>query len=124
MITRLSFAALASFALVACTAEVQTRPITPVVTADVSVQEPVVEAQVGPPAEVTVQTAPPAAQVEVVPVAPSVNHVWIAGHWHWAGRWVWVRGHYVVRRVGMRWVPAHYVQRGGAYIYVGGHWAR
>jgi hypothetical protein len=116
-----SFAIVAAFAFTACTAEVRSTPVavTPP-TAEVTVTE-----QVGPPAEVTVQAAPPAAQVEVIPVAPSVNHVWIQGNWHWnGGRWVWIRGHYAVRRAGYRWVPAHYAQRGGAYIYVGGHWAR
>jgi hypothetical protein len=109
----------------ACTAEVQTRPVPPpTVSATVAVEAPPPE-QVGPPGEVTVQTAPPPVQVEVVPVAPSARHVWIAGHWHWNGvRWVWLRGRYTMGRVGMRWVPAHYANRGGAYVYIGGHWAR
>jgi hypothetical protein len=83
----------------------------------------VVEAE-GPPPPVVVQTAPPPLQVEVIPIAPSPNHFWIAGHWHWEGRWVWRPGHYVLRRVGYRWVSPHYEPRGGAFVYVGGHWAR
>jgi hypothetical protein len=89
-------------------------------------REVVVErAPVERPAEVVVQSAPPPEQVEVVPVAPSTESVWIRGHWHWnGGQWIWRPGHYETRRVGYRWVPAHYESRGGAYYYVQGHWAR
>ena len=43
------------------------------------------------PSGITV--APPAPQVEVVPMAPSPRHVWIPGHWQWRPpmhRHVWV----------------------------------
>ena len=81
--------------------------------------------QDGQPAEITVRAAPPAEQVEVVPAAPSAQHTWIRGHWHWNGaEWVWIRGRYRTVRAGWRWVPAHYEGRGGAYYYVPGHWAR
>ena len=77
------------------------------------------------PREIVVQSAPPQEQVEVVPVAPSTEHTWIRGHWHWdGGRWVWQPGRYETRRVGYRWVPAHYENRGGGYYYVPGHWGR
>ena len=77
------------------------------------------------PAEVVVQTAPPAEQVEVVPQAPGTEYVWIKGHWHWNGaQWTWRRGRYEARRVGYNWIPAHYEQRGRNYIYVDGHWGR
>jgi hypothetical protein len=78
-----------------------------------------------PPAEVVVNTAPPAEQIEVVPVQPTGDYVWIKGHWHWnGGGWAWIRGHYAVRRAGWRFVPAHYEARGGGWVYVGPHWAR
>jgi hypothetical protein len=78
-----------------------------------------------PPAEVVVATRPPPEQVEVIPVAPSVNHIWIKGHWHWDGAaWIWRPGHYEVRRVGLQWYPAHYAERGGGIVYVPGHWGR
>lgn len=101
-------------------------------TREVVVREPaprgevVVEsAPAQPPAEVVVQSAPPPVQVEVVPAAPSAEHIWIAGHWHWnGGAWVWNRGHYEVRRVGYHWVPAHYAVRGGGVVYVAGYWGR
>jgi hypothetical protein len=122
MMSRIGIAIVTSAfaALCACTTEVRTAPVGPAPVAEVGV-----EAQVGPPGEVQVQTAPPAEQVEVVPVAPSVNHVWIRGNWHWSGvGWVWRPGHYQVRRVGYRWVPAHYARRGPYTVYVAGHWAR
>lgn len=42
------------------------------------------------------QMPPP--EVEVMGVAPSPAHVWVAGKWHWGGRaWVWGRGHWALR---------------------------
>jgi len=45
---------------------------------------------------VRVSVAPPALRHEVVPMAPSPRHQWIAGYWGW---------------------------RGGAHLWIGGHWA-
>lgn len=84
-----------------------------------------VEVVRAPPRAVEVRQAPPADQVEVVPVAPRADYVWLKGHWHWnGGRWVWIPGRYEVSRRGARWVPAHYEGRGGVYYYIPGHWAR
>ena len=59
---------------------------------------------------ITVQTVPPPARVEVIPVAPSPDHVWVAGYWyHHSGNWVWVGGRYVAR-------PHHNA------VWVGGRW--
>src|SRR5437867_3748601 len=83
----------------------------------------------GPPivsGEVVVETAPPPAQVEAVPVAPYQGAVWIEGRWHWNGvRYVWVRGYYERPRPGWVWVP-HRWYRGprGHWHYVPGHWRR
>jgi hypothetical protein len=86
----------------------------------VAVTPPVVEVV---PQEVVVKTKPPVERVEVIPVAPSANHLWIKGHWHWDGAaWVWESGRYELRRVGFQWYPAHYVERGGGIYYVTGHW--
>src|SRR5437879_3367520 len=96
---RLGLSLVLAFSFFACTAEVQTQPVA--AGGEVQVTE-----QVGPPAEVVVQAAPPPVQVEVVPVAPSARHVWVAGHHQWInGRWVWVRGRYIVGRSGCRWIP-------------------
>jgi WXXGXW repeat (2 copies) len=75
-----------------------------------------------PVPEVVANSAPPPLQVEVVPVAPSVDHAWVRGHWHWNGAaWIWRAGHYEVRR-GFAWVAPTYVERGGSTVYVEGHW--
>jgi len=104
--------------------DVQVRANVPAPTVGVAVATPgvVVEA---PPQEVVVATRPPPEQVEVITVAPSTNHLWIKGHWHWnGGAWVWNPGHWEVRRVGLQWYPAHYADRGGGIVYVPGHWGR
>jgi WXXGXW repeat (2 copies) len=83
----------------------------------------VVEQAPGP--EVVVQQAPPADIVEVQPVRPSPNHVWLAGHWYWNGsRYQWAGGHWEGGRVGFRWEPAHWQNGPGGYRFVGGHWRR
>jgi WXXGXW repeat (2 copies) len=74
------------------------------------------------PAAVMATSAPPPVQIEVVPVAPSIDHVWIKGYWHWNGaQWAWRPGHYDIKR-GYSWVPAHYDEKGSSWSYVEGHW--
>jgi hypothetical protein len=68
-------------------------------------------------------SAPPPLRVEVVGRAPSVRHVWVAGHWQWNGAsWVWMGGHWVVRRAGSVWIAGHWDRKGGRYVFVPGHW--
>ena len=79
----------------------------------------------GPREEVVVTEQAPAARVEVVPAAPSPNHVWIGGYWmHHGGSWVWVEGRYVVRpRPHAVWVPGHWERHPRGWVWVYGHWA-
>jgi hypothetical protein len=76
-----------------------------------------------PPAGVTVESAPPPPQVEVVPVAPGPSYVWAPGYWGWNGAWVWVGGHYVIRpHPHAVYVGPHWVRHGHGYIWIGGSW--
>lgn len=66
---------------------------------------------------------PPVAEVEVIPVSPGPEFVWIAGFHAWrGGRYVWVRGHYERRGGHGHWVPAHWERRGHRSFWVEGHW--
>jgi hypothetical protein len=78
----------------------------------------------GPREEVVVGEAAPASRVEVIPVAPSVNHVWVAGYWSWrGGSWVWVSGRHVLRpRVGVVWVAGHWARHPRGWVWVHGCW--
>jgi len=72
-----------------------------------------------------VAEAPPAPQVEVVPVAPGPEYAWTPGYWSIGvgGRWVWIGGRYVVRpRAHAIWVGGHWARRGRGYVWIGGHW--
>jgi hypothetical protein len=90
----------------------------------VAAPQPVVVEEVAP-AEVVVNVKPPVEKVEVIPVAPSPQHIWIKGNWHWDGHaWIWRAGTYQLARVGLHWVPAHYVEKGASVTYVGGHWSK
>lgn len=63
---------------------------------------------------------PPAERVEVVPVRPWDDGVWIKGHWAWRGGWEWIPGHWDRPRFrGAAWVPGHYGPRGA---WIEGHW--
>jgi hypothetical protein len=94
------------------------------VVAVAPVAQPVVVEEVAP-AEIVVNSKPPVEKVEVIPVAPSPQHIWIKGNWHWDGHaWIWHPGSYQVARVGLHWVPAHYVEKGNSVTYVGGHWSK
>jgi hypothetical protein len=73
-------------------------------------------------------SAPPAAQIEVVPAPPVVAgqvEYWTPGHWTWtSGGWVWAAGAYVTAPAPTAaWVPGQWVtQPSGGYVWVDGHW--
>jgi len=68
--------------------------------------------------------APPAARVEYMPPAPSHDHVWIPGYWHWENnQHRWMEGHWEQRREHEHWV-AHQWDRDdrGQWRLNGGYW--
>ena len=73
--------------------------------------------------EIEVEIAPPAARVEVIPVAPSPRHFWIHGYYSW-GRGVhyWVPGHYDVLRPGWAWAESRWAPVGRRWHFYPGHW--
>jgi hypothetical protein len=75
--------------------------------------------------EVSVALAPPPPRVDIVTLAPSPQHFWIAGFWGWNGReHVWQPGHWEHHRPGYVYAPAHWVRAGSSYRFVGGYWRR
>jgi hypothetical protein len=74
--------------------------------------------------EVVVKTAPPAAIVETRPVAPSAQHVWIAGYHRWDGHaYVWTPGRWEVPpRPKAVWVAPRWQHRNDGYVFVEGRW--
>ncbi len=68
--------------------------------------------------------APPAPQVEVVPVTPGPDYVWMPGYWSWNGTvWIWVGGRWGPRPYPHAvWVGPHWVRHGHYYAWQGGHW--
>jgi hypothetical protein len=80
----------------------------------------------GPPPRgvVYVESAPPPDQIEVIGVAPSVEHVWIPGHYNWSGSaYVWVSGRWEVRpHHGARWVRGRWRRHERRWYWVEGHW--
>ena len=75
-------------------------------------------------ASVVVEIAPPAPQVEVVPVARP-GYMWVGGHYEWRHHnYFWVPGSYVVLRPGYHYVQPQWVQVGHRWNYVPGNWAR
>ena len=76
-----------------------------------------------PVAEVHVRSAPPPARVEVIPVAPAPEYVWVPGYWDWSGTtYVWISGRYVAAEDGYVWVRPRYVHRANGVVYVRGYW--
>jgi hypothetical protein len=74
-------------------------------------------------------TAPPPAQVEVIPAPPATATqvlVWQPGHWSWNGAvWSWIPGQYTARpQAGSVWVPGQWIQQdNGEYAWIPGHWS-
>lgn len=75
-------------------------------------------------ADVVVRIAPPRAIVEHPVRAPGAGYVWTSGYHRWdGGRYVWVPGAWVrPPRPHARWERAHWVHRGGGYVFVEGRW--
>jgi hypothetical protein len=67
---------------------------------------------------------PPAAQVEVVPVAPGPGFIWVGGEYAWGGGgWYWAPGHWRARPYGGAvWVHGGWGWRGHRRVWVGAHW--
>jgi hypothetical protein len=75
-------------------------------------------------ASVSVNIAPPAPQVEVVP-APRRGQAWVPGHWQGRPRlnqYVWVPGRFVQVRAGYAYVAPRWVQVGGGWQFREGGW--
>ncbi len=86
---------------------------------------PATQVVVSAPGELVVADAPPAPIVEVQPVCPGPDFVWIGGVWVWGpgGRWEWERGRWDrPPRPGVVWVPHRYETRGGRRVFVRGGW--
>ncbi len=75
--------------------------------------------------EVVASEEPPAPIMETVPVSPGPEYFWVAGHWHWNGGWVWVRGGYQRHphyHPGAYWEPGRWTLRAGTWVWHDGHW--
>jgi len=82
-----------------------------------------VDAPVDEPTPVLVGWAPPPMLVDVPPPMPFVGAVWVGGYWAWQGRWVWAAGRWAPPpQPDLVWVHPYYENRGGAVVFVGGHW--
>jgi len=91
-------------------------------TGVVGVQSPAF-GQVG--AEVNlISVAPPPVRVEVIPPRPSQWHIWQRGSWVYGpAGYIWHPGRYVMPPTqGLLWVPEEWVNFGGGYRLVPGHW--
>lgn len=73
---------------------------------------------------INISIAPPAPIYESAPVmAP--GYIWAPGYWAWHDdRHVWIRGRSIVQRVGYRWEPDRWEQRGNGYYRQPGNWIR
>ena len=75
--------------------------------------------------ELIVADAPPAAQKEVVPAAPSPDYVWVSGYWtRCYNGWVWMPGCHVLRpRHHAVWVSGYWERHPRGWVWVYGRWA-
>jgi len=77
------------------------------------------------PQYVTVGSAPPPPRVAVAqPAQPRSDAYWVAGHWSYEGRWVWIAGQWQVPRAGYAWQQPVAVRVGAGYRYYPGYWHR
>ena len=75
-------------------------------------------------ARVIVEIAPPAPQVEVIPVMRP-GYTWAPGYWNWQhNQHVWVAGHQMRERRGYDWAPDRWNQVNNHHEFERGHWTR
>lgn len=76
-------------------------------------------------ARVYVKKAPPAKKVDVRPVKPHKNTVWVSGYWSVKrGNWIWVAGQWQMKRPGYVWIDGHWKNTSKGWIWIKGHWAK
>jgi hypothetical protein len=71
-----------------------------------------------------VRVRPPAPIVEVRPVAPGRNHIWVPGYHRWSGSaYVWVPGVWQAPpRPHARWVAGHWAHDRHGWFFEEGRW--
>ena len=77
-----------------------------------------------PPGTVYVAAGPPAAQVEVLAVAPGPEYVWIPGYHRWDGvHYVWVGGTWERRpHANASWQPGTWRHHTQGWYWTEGRW--
>jgi hypothetical protein len=77
-----------------------------------------------PHRRVYVRVGPPAAIVEVRPVAPRGNFIWVPGYHRWnSGAYVWVPGAWQrPPRARAAWIPGHWAHDRRGWFFVEGRW--
>ncbi len=80
------------------------------------VDDPEAEDVDGPP--------PLESRIELVPIAPSANHVWIDGHWGLGGSaYSWQPGQWVARPAPQAvYLPGRWERQRRRWVYVDGGW--
>jgi WXXGXW repeat (2 copies) len=78
----------------------------------------------GATADISIGKPPPALLVEPEP-QHRTGYVWIPGYWRWNGiSHVWVKGHVVAARRGYHYVPEHWVETNGRWVFYPGRWVQ
>ena len=73
-------------------------------------------------AELYTDTEPPPLRVEIRPLQPTPEAIWIDGHWAWrAHQYVWIDGHWDRHPHGA-WIPGRWDHRERGYFWTRGHW--
>lgn len=73
---------------------------------------------------INISIAPPVPIYESAPIM-TPGYIWAPGYWAWNNdRHVWIRGRTIVQRVGYRWEPDRWEQRGNGYYRQPGNWVR
>jgi hypothetical protein len=76
------------------------------------------------PRKTVIETPPPAARYEVVPLSPGPDFYWTPGYWARRGSdWIWLEGAWLQRPWPEAvWVGGHWARHGRGYVWVPGKW--
>jgi hypothetical protein len=75
-----------------------------------------------------INIGPPAPRTETVKIAPSPDHVWVAGYYRWHPKrhvYIWQPGRWEKPpRPHQAWIMGHWEQRNHEWVYFEGHWEK
>lgn len=74
---------------------------------------------------VYINKQPPQRKLEIKTAKPTVNHIWVEGHWKWSKlktEYVWKQGYWKNKKQNKVWVSGHWKKTPRGWLWIHGYW--